>query len=118
MKSFDRRLWTVAAILGALGVLLGAFGAHGLQQVTDDARRLAVWRTASFHHLVHSVVLLAAAHHPDRPTWGPRCLIAGIVVFSGSLYTLALTGMGMLGAITPIGGVLFVVGWILLARGT
>ena len=113
----NRRLWGVACGLAAAAVLLGAFGAHGLQSVTDDVVRIRAWRTGALYHLVHAIALLGAALHPDRPVWGPRLLGAGIAVFSGSLYALALTDVRALGAITPVGGVLFVAGWIARARG-
>jgi len=113
----NRRLWTLAAVLGALAVALGAFGAHGLSSITDDPARMRVWRTASLYHLVHAAVLLGAALHPGRPVWGPRLLVAGVVVFSGSLYALALTGIGVLGAVTPVGGVCFIAGWVALGLG-
>ncbi len=115
MTAPNRRLWMIAALLGALAVVLGAFGAHALSSVTDDPARMRIWRTASLYHLVHSAVLFGAALHPGRPVWAPRLLVAGIVIFSGSLYALALTGVGVLGAITPIGGVCFIAGWVALA---
>jgi uncharacterized membrane protein YgdD (TMEM256/DUF423 family) len=117
MTDWNGRLWKIAAVLGALAVLLGAFGAHALSSITDDPARMRIWRTASLYHLVHSGVLLAAALHPGRPVWGPRLLIVGILVFSGSLYALALTGIGVLGGITPIGGLCFIAGWLALAAG-
>jgi uncharacterized membrane protein YgdD (TMEM256/DUF423 family) len=113
----NRRVWMLGAVLGATAVLLGAFGAHGLQKMTSDPDALRVWKTGALYHLVHSAVLLMAALHPDRPVWAPRLFVAGIVVFSGSLYALALTGIGVFGAITPIGGLCFIAGWIALARG-
>lgn len=112
--------WFVTgAIAGALGVGLGAFGAHGLKaRVTPDL--LAVFETGVRYHLVHALALLAVAWAVER--WpGPWshaagwCFVAGIVIFSGSLYLLVLTGQRWLGAITPIGGVAFLVGWCALA---
>lgn len=100
------------AISGGLGVLLGAFGAHALQQHTTDPKMLAVWDTASKYQLLHAGVMLVASYHRSRiPV---QCLIAGTVLFSGSLYLLVLTGRKGFGAITPIGGVLLTAGWFSL----
>ena len=107
-------LLRVAALLGLTAVALGAFGAHGLEKWIGDPRRLEIWDTAVLYHLVHSVMLyiIAVAGVLRRAAW--RAMAAGIVVFSGSLYLLVLTNVKWLGAITPIGGVLFLVGWGLL----
>lgn len=119
--------WTIAAILGALGVILGAFGAHGLQARLDDPHLLQVWETASRYHLIHALALLGVAAHPGRPWLAGWLFVGGIAIFCGSLYlmpllTLLLGGSWRwLGAITPIGGVAFIAGWIALAawsRGT
>jgi uncharacterized membrane protein YgdD (TMEM256/DUF423 family) len=102
----------VAAILGFTGVLLGAFGAHGLRQWVDDPHRLEVWDMAARYHLLHAVALLAAAPIGNRAVgWA---FSVGVLIFSGSLYALALTGFGPLGAVTPIGGATLLVGWALL----
>ena len=110
----QRRLLRISAALGFLAVALGAFGAHGLEKVIDDPHRLEVWDTAVFYHLIHAVMLylIAISSQLRRVAW--NCIGLGIVIFSGSLYTLVLTGIGWLGAITPIGGLLFLVGWGLL----
>ena len=109
----------IAGVVGALGVILGAFGAHGLEAQLD-ADALAVWHTAVLYHLFHAAALLGIAAAPER-FWMTRWLrraawawVIGVAVFSGSLYLLALTGVGWLGAITPIGGVAFIIGWVLL----
>jgi uncharacterized membrane protein YgdD (TMEM256/DUF423 family) len=98
-----------------LGVAAGAFGAHGLEgRVSADD--LEIFETAVRYQVWHAVALLAvapaAARWPD-PLWGPAAalFLAGIVVFSGSLYTLVLTGVGWLGAVTPLGGLSFLSGW-------
>lgn len=106
--------WRVAAVLGALGVLLGAFGAHGLRDVVGDPHLLDVWETAARYHLVHVLALCAVAAHPATPRAAGVLFVVGIVVFSGSLYALALTGLGALGAVTPLGGLAFVAGWVAL----
>ncbi|MEB3204868.1 MAG: DUF423 domain-containing protein [Candidatus Sericytochromatia bacterium] len=114
-----RVLLAMASALGATGVLAGAFGAHALKQHVSAAR-LETWGTAAHYQQVHAVALLALAAWSasrgrvvaPRAAW---CLLAGILVFSGSLYTLVLSGKAAFGAITPIGGVLLIVGWLLLA---
>ena len=107
------RRW--AGIAGALGVALGAFGAHGLKRVVDDPHLLEVWDTGARYHLVHAVALLALAALPNPSPWTARLWAAGVVVFSGSLYLLALTNQRWLGAITPLGGALLIAGWASLA---
>jgi uncharacterized membrane protein YgdD (TMEM256/DUF423 family) len=114
------RLFQLTAVLGALAVTLGAMGAHGhVADVLSQTGRAANWTTASHYHLVHSVVLLLVAwlsrtSAPMRLTWA--LLATGVVIFSGSLYILAYTGIKWLGAITPIGGLLMILGWLSLAR--
>ncbi|HET8946103.1 MAG TPA: DUF423 domain-containing protein [Candidatus Polarisedimenticolia bacterium] len=110
---------STGAILGAAAVGLGAFGAHGLKsRVTADL--LAVFETAARYHLVHALAIVAVAwvveRHPGAcATAAGWLFLAGIVLFSGSLYALVLTGVRGLGAITPLGGLLLIAGWILLA---
>ncbi len=109
--------WKLAAGAGATGVGLGAFGAHGLQDVVSDPHLLEVWETAARYHLLHAVALLALASHPTRSVWGPRLFAFGIAIFSGSLYLLALTDIRWLGAVTPLGGVLLIAGWVAVGLG-
>jgi uncharacterized membrane protein YgdD (TMEM256/DUF423 family) len=114
-----RSLLLVAALLGAAGVALGAFGAHGLRSRLD-ARALEIWETAVRYHLIHAVALLALALSPHAAALrGAGWLFAaGIAGFSGSLYLLAL-GVGpraVLGPITPLGGLAFVAGWLWIAK--
>jgi uncharacterized membrane protein YgdD (TMEM256/DUF423 family) len=113
------RWFATGAWLAALGVAAGAFGAHGLK-ARLAAEGLAIWETAARYHLIHALALLATAWACDR--WpGPYTqaagwlFVAGVALFSGSLYALALTGARALGAITPIGGLCFISGWVLLA---
>ena len=107
--------WTVAGILGALGVALGAFGAHGLEGRVTDPHLMEVWHTASRYHLLHALALLGVAAHPRAPAVPGALFVAGIALFSGSLYTMTLTGARWLGAITPLGGLCLIAGWIALA---
>lgn len=104
----------VAAVAAFLGVALGAFGAHGLKAQLEAANRLATWETAVFYHLIHAVVLLVVArwNGVEVTRWA---MLTGIVVFSGSLYALCLTGVRVLGAVTPLGGLAFLAGWFWLA---
>ena len=105
----------IAALSGFLAVALGAIGAHGLKATLDLHGTVAIWQTAALYHLVHSVVLLVLAQRdaPPRPSF--LLFVAGIVIFSGSLYLLALTNVKWLGAITPLGGVSLLAGWLSLA---
>jgi uncharacterized membrane protein YgdD (TMEM256/DUF423 family) len=109
--------FAMGAISAAVGVALGAFGAHALKaRVGPDL--LAVWETGVRYHVVHALGLLAVAWAAERwPSAGLAgwIFVAGTAVFSGSLYLLVLTGQRWLGAITPLGGVAFIVGWLLLA---
>ena len=112
---------TGAALCG-LGVLLGAFGAHGLRErLTPEM--LSVFETGVRYHLFHGFALMGVALAATR--W-PNVLVSssgwffliGIVIFSGSLYVLSITGIRWLGAITPIGGLCLIIGWLLLTLGT
>ena len=110
-------LW--AAILGFVGVAAGAFGAHGLK-TRLSAEMLAVFETAVRYQMYHALALLGAvwvAQHTSGASalWACRFFIAGVLIFSGSLYLLTLTGVRWLGAITPIGGAALLAGWACLA---
>jgi uncharacterized membrane protein YgdD (TMEM256/DUF423 family) len=102
--------WTtkLAATLGLTGVGLGAFGAHGLKNLLAANGTAAIWETAVLYHLVHAVASLWAA---GRSRLVVSLWSAGILIFSGSLYILAITNLRWLGAITPIGGILLLAGW-------
>ena len=105
----------LAALAGFLAVVLGAFGAHGLQPVLEKNGTLAAWQTAALYRLVHAVVLLVLAQKAAVARLPFALFGAGIVIFSGSLYALALSHVKVLGAITPIGGVCLLAGWMALA---
>lgn len=114
----DRNFLAAAAVLGALAVLLGAFAAHALR-ARLGADMLAVFQTGVLYHWLHTLALIGVAWAAQRfpsayTTAAGCCFIAGIVLFSGSLYAMVLTGMRGLGAITPIGGVVFISGWVCL----
>lgn len=114
--------WTATGAWAlALGVIIGAFGAHGLRGRLD-AYSLDVYQRAVLYHFVHALGILitgalaaSGAIARRSANWAGGLLLAGVVLFSGSLYVLAITGNRMLGAITPFGGVAFIAGWIVLA---
>jgi len=109
----------IGALFGALAVTLGAFGAHALKKQFDDYQ-LSIWQTAVEYHFIHAVLLVLIGYFLKSSdgiwlkvsAWN---VSLGILFFSGSLYALALTKVKMLGAMTPIGGLMFIVGWICLA---
>src|SRR5438552_3300740 len=105
----------IAAITGFLAVVLGAFGAHGLKSTLEHNARVDEWHTAALYHLVHAVVLLILAQRTTVARLPFLLFVVGIVIFSGSLYTLALTNIKILGAITPFGGLCLLAGWVMLA---
>jgi uncharacterized membrane protein YgdD (TMEM256/DUF423 family) len=104
-------LFRIAALLCFLAVALGAFGAHGLKQTLEAHGMLDVWNKAVLYHFIHAIALLVLALYGavNRGAWW--LLFAGILIFSGSLYAMALINLRWLGAITPIGGLCFLAGW-------
>lgn len=111
------RFLLVAAIFGFLGVAMGAFGAHGLKASLTDYQ-LDIYKTAVQYQMWHTLLLALIAILPPRKLlcWAGWSLIAGMVLFSGSLYALAISGLRWLGMITPIGGLAFLLAWALLGR--
>ena len=115
----DRTFMFVGALMGFVGVGLGAFGAHALRGRLSP-EMLAIFETAVRYQMYHAIALLAVAAMMSRID-GRSVVIAGwsfivgILIFSGSLYALALTGVTMLGAITPLGGLALLAGWVALA---
>jgi uncharacterized membrane protein YgdD (TMEM256/DUF423 family) len=105
----------IAAALGALAVTLGAFGAHGLKELLAQNGTAAIWDKAVFYHFIHTVMLFVLAQRQPLKAGPWWCFFSGIVIFSGSLYLLAVTNMYWLGAITPVGGVSLIAGWIWLS---
>lgn len=119
------KLWLIITGLnGFLAVALGAFGAHGLKkflaEAPDGALRLQWWQTGTQYHLAHALALglvavlatQATGRFPAAAGW---CFLAGIVLFSGSLYVMTLTNIRPLGAVTPVGGLCLLAGWLLVA---
>ncbi len=104
-------LFRIAASLCFLAVALGAFGAHALRPILEANGTVDAWNKAVLYHLAHAVALLTLALHGPQNRGACYLLVAGVVIFSGSLYILAYTNLRWLGAITPIGGVCFLAGW-------
>ncbi|MGI8601705.1 MAG: DUF423 domain-containing protein [Verrucomicrobiales bacterium] len=104
----------IAAALGFLAVALGAFGAHGLKVTLVARDTAALWEKAVFFHLVHAVVLWTLRPRNGRPSLPWWFFLAGILLFSGSLYGLALVRIAWFGPITPLGGLALLIGWMLL----
>jgi uncharacterized membrane protein YgdD (TMEM256/DUF423 family) len=116
----NRTFTMLGAANGFLAVAAGAFGAHALK-ARLSVEHLASWETASHYHLIHAVmlVLVGTMLGPDSNSrmlpWAGRFFMAGIVLFSGSLYLLAVSGVRKLGIVTPFGGLCFLAGWLMLA---
>ncbi len=104
----------LAAVFGFAAVALGAFGAHALRNILSKNGMAHTWETAVLYHALHATGLLVMSQWQPIPKGVVRCFTVGILVFSGSLYLLALTGLKMFGVITPFGGVAFLLGWMLL----
>ena len=120
----ERALFVASGVLGFLAVALGAFGAHALKSyfsgLEDGTQRAAWWATAVQYHLPHAVVVAVAGALASRDAGAAAAIagwafMGGVVIFSGSLYVMAITGARWLGAVTPVGGVCFLAGWGLLA---
>ena len=101
----------ISAVAGLLAVVLGAFGAHGLKDVLGANGTTTIWEKAVFYHFIHAVMLFLLAERKPFPAVAWWSFLAGILIFSGSLYLLAATNALWLGAVTPVGGVSFLFGW-------
>ncbi len=123
--SMRKSFLILAALFGALGVALGAFGAHGLEKITGDAKILHGYQTATQYQLYHALALLAAGILCEKfpglvMKWAGYAFIAGIILFSGSLYLLTFlkinesSAVKIAGPVTPLGGLCFIAGWLLL----
>ena len=122
MNTNARPIIIAGAMLAFLGVALGAFGAHALRSRVD-ANLLAVYQTGVQNHLVHALgviligVLVQVAPNSKWLRIAGWTMVVGVIVFSGSLYTLSLTGVRAFGALTPLGGVALLAAWLMLALG-
>ncbi len=114
----SRCWWISGALSGFFAVAMGAFGAHALAGKLST-RSLEIYQTAAHYHLIHAVALLAVgawtSQHPETGNAAGWLFLTGTIIFSGSLYLLAITDIKWLGAITPIGGTLFLAGWLSIA---
>jgi uncharacterized membrane protein YgdD (TMEM256/DUF423 family) len=112
-QSEARPLLAAGALLASIGVALGAFGAHGLK-ATLGAAELGWWETAVQYQMWHALALVALGLSPIRARAAAWLFAGGILLFSGSLYLMALTGVRALGMVTPVGGLLLILGWAAL----
>lgn len=111
-----RQFIIIAAVLGFFGVALGAFGAHGLEPTLEANGRTDTFETAARYHMYHALALIGVAwlakqYQTRIVTWGGYLLTAGVLIFSGSLYILAIADLGFMGAVAPIGGAALLAGW-------
>jgi len=119
MNSLSRRFIFIGSIMMALAVAIGAFGAHGLKSVVSK-EMLVIYHTGVEYHFYHALGLFVVAfvanlQENKKVKLAGYFMLFGIFIFSGSLYALSITGIKLLGAITPIGGTLFIISWLLLA---
>ncbi len=111
----DKTALRIAAVVGFLAVALGAFGAHGLKEHLTKLDSTTIWEKAVLYHFIHGVMLFIVAGRSPFSAFAWWSFFVGIVLFSGSLYLLAITRTAWLGAITPFGGISFLIGWARLA---
>lgn len=116
-----KTIMAIASVSGAIAVALGAFGAHKFNAFLTETNRLNVYETAVKYHFIHTLLLLFTGYlitqelNNSLLNYSAICNLIGIIVFSGSLYILTLTDTPKLGMITPIGGLFFIIAWVLLA---
>lgn len=118
----NKNIIQLGALVCALAVAIGAFGAHGLKPILEEFGRLETFETAVKYHFYHGIGLLLLGALSDKIEktwlkWSAIFMFVGIIIFSGSLYILSVTGITWLGAITPIGGVGFIAAWVALLFG-
>jgi len=113
-------LVSIGSVMMAIGVALGAFGAHGLEEMLEQAGRTDTFETAVKYHFYNSLGIILIGiickMHPGSFKLSGWLIFFGTIIFSGSLYILCFTGITILGAITPIGGVLLIIGWLIAAK--
>lgn len=117
-----KNILILAGILGMLSVGIGAFGAHGLKQILIENGRLETFETAVKYQFYHTLAIfgigiLMLKYENKLFAYAAYAMTAGIIIFSGTLYALCLTNLTILGAITPIGGLMFILGWLLMVLG-
>ncbi len=105
----------ISALVGFFGVALGAFGAHMLKPLLEAHTATETWKTAVLYHLIHAVILVILANRSPVPLTAWTLFLVGIFLFSGSLYGLAILQWRWLGPVTPLGGLLLLAGWMMLA---
>ncbi len=115
-------LLLTGSLLGTVAVMLGAFGSHAFKSVLESNQRVETFDTAVKYHFSHTLALILVAFlidkYPNRlMEYSGIAMIAGILIFSGSLYILSLTGITKWGAVTPFGGLSLIIGWLLLFAG-
>ena len=118
-----RKIIVTGSILMAAAVALGAFGAHFLKDFLEETGRTDTYKTAVLYHMIHALAMVITGSIGIKIRnkfifWTGYLFAAGTVFFSGSLYALCITGIDWLGAITPVGGILFIFAWLSLATGT
>ena len=107
----------VNSTVGAVAVVLGAFGAHALKDVLQSNGNIEAWKTAVFYHLIHSILLVLISFNSDYfNKLAYFLLLTGVILFSGSLYLLSFFSFSWLGPITPVGGIFLILGWVTLSR--
>ena len=113
MMKINNKFAVISSILGMFAVLLGAFGAHYLKTKINPTS-LEVYKTANFYHFIHSIILLILSNQKshNQKKYSFYFILFGLLLFCGSLYLLSITDIRWLGAITPIGGVLLILGWL------
>ncbi|MFT6882824.1 MAG: uncharacterized membrane protein YgdD (TMEM256/DUF423 family) [Marinoscillum sp.] len=115
----DNKLLTIGAISAGFTVIFGAFGSHALSNILTENGYTEVFKTGVLYQMFHSLGILitgilSTKHKKSLTSWSGYLFLSGIILFSGSLYVLSLSGLKFLGAITPLGGICFIAGWILL----